>query len=84
MASNITNKLIERALTEWTGIRKALEAIAAAVGGEDSPLKTIAEKLDPLYMAEYVAPEPEENDGEGGEGGEGGSDTPPADNTHGE
>ena len=81
MATKITNAQFERLIVEFSGIRKALEALVTAnnaLAGEESPLNTIAAKLDPLYMAEYVAPEPAD-DGEGG----GGEDTPPADDNEG-
>lgn len=48
--------------------------IAEALGTIATNLATIAEKLDPLYVADYVEPEPDPD-----EGGEGGDDTPPAD-----
>lgn len=51
-----------------------LPAIASALDSIASALATIAERLNPLYMAEYVEPVPDPD-----EGGEGGDDTPPVD-----
>ena len=49
-----------------------LERIAVA-------LETIAERLNPLYTADYVEPDPDPDNN--GEGGEGGKDPDPSDNT---
>ena len=42
-------------------------------------LETIAERLNPLYTADYVEPDPDPDNN--GEGGEGGNDPDPSDDT---